>query len=246
MQTLHLPKFILTYISALLSAPWRFTHIYLSLVTGVSHDVFTRGLQKRYPWKELLKNLVNKEQLNNGYLIIDETDIDKSYADKIQGLSWIFSHRKNKFIFGYHLVVVAWTNKTITIPIAWKIYQKDNGKTKIDLAMELINYCLYTLNVNPKAWLFDSFYSAEKIIKFLNNHHQVFYSQLPKNRKLDFIQLKNINHGRPYWTEIGLIVGKMKVQVTKNRRKYYVTNTQTRTAGYLQDPLENRRNLSIY
>jgi len=61
MQTLHLPKFILTYISALLSAPWRFTHVYLSLITGVSHDVFTRGLKKRYQWKELLKLLIDPQ-----------------------------------------------------------------------------------------------------------------------------------------------------------------------------------------
>jgi putative transposase len=224
MQTLHLPKFILSYASAILSAPWRFTLVYLSLKTGISHDVFTRGLQKRYPWKELLKSLTNKELLDNGYLIFDETDIDKSFAGIIQGLSWLFSHRKNKYIFGYHLVVIAWTNNTITIPLAWKIYQKDSGKTKIDLALELIQYCLSTLNIHPKAWLFDSFYSAEDILKFLNEHNQKFYSQLQKNRLLDFENLKNINNGRPYWTKTGLIKGKIEVQVVKNRRKYYVTN----------------------
>lgn len=224
MQTLHLPKFILTYANALLSAPWKFTLVYLSLITGISHDVFTRGLQKRYPWKELLKNLASKEQLDSGYLIFDETDIDKSFAGIIQGLSWLFSHRKNKYIFGYHLVVIAWTNNIITIPLAWKIYQKDSGKTKIDLALELIQYCLFNLNIHPKAWLFDSFYSAEDILKFLNKRKQKFYSQLPKNRLLDFEHLKDINNGRPYWTRIGLIKGKIKVQVIRNRRKYYFTN----------------------
>lgn len=224
MQTIHLPKFILTYANALLSAPWKFTLVYLSLITGISHDVFTRGLQKRYPWKELLKNLASKEQLDNGYLIFDETDIDKSFAGIIQGLSWLFSHRKNKYIFGYHLVVIAWTNNTVTIPLAWKLYQKDSGKTKIDLALELIQYCLSNLNIHPKAWLFDSFYSAEDILKFLNQRNQKFYSQLPKNRLLDFEHLKDINNGRPYWTKIGLIKGKIKVQVIRNRRKYYLTN----------------------
>jgi putative transposase len=224
MQTLHLPKFILTYISALLSAPWRFTHVYLSLITGVSHDVFTRGLKKRYQWKELLKLLIDPQHLNSGYLLFDETDIDKSFAGKIQGLSWLFSHRKNKYIFGYHLVVIAWTNNIITIPLAWKIYRKDSGKTKIDLALELIQYCMLSLNIQPKAWLFDSFYSAENILDFLNKNKQKFYSQLPKNRLLDFKHLKEINSGRPYWTKVGLIKGKIKVQVVKNRRKYYVTN----------------------
>ena len=224
MRTYSLPKFILSYATALLSAPWRFTLVYLSLITGVSHDVFTRGLQKQYHWKKLLISLVDKKLLDSGYLIVDETDIDKSFAGKILGLSWLFSHRKNKFILGYHLVVMVWTNNIITIPLGWKLYQKDSGKTKIDLALELMRYCLFNLNIHPKAWLFDSFYSAEAILKFLNERHQKFYSQLPKSRLLDFQHLKDINNGRPYWTKSGFIKGKINVQVVKNRRKYYVTN----------------------
>lgn len=125
---------IVTYGKALLQAPWRFNLMYVSLVAGVSHDWLTRGLHKSYHWKELLRLLVASRLLEQGYLIIDETDVDKSYAKVITGLSWIFSHRKNKHIFGLHIVVICWTNKTITIPLAWKIYQKGSGKTKIDLS----------------------------------------------------------------------------------------------------------------
>jgi len=49
MQTYSLPKFILSYATALLSVPWRFTLV----ITGVSHDVFTRGLQKQYQKTQL-------------------------------------------------------------------------------------------------------------------------------------------------------------------------------------------------
>ena len=162
--------------------------------------------------------------LRDGYLIIDETDVDKSFANKIACLGWIFSHRKNKHIFGLHLVVVAWTNEKITIPLAWKIYNKANGKTKLDLAMELIDYCLFTLRIKPKTWLFDSFYASEKLLKYLLKHKQVFYSQLPKRRLLNNHALYTFYQGRPYWQETGVIKGGVKVQVVKNRRKYYVTN----------------------
>lgn len=221
---MQLPRFILSYATALLQAPWRFTLVYLSSLSNTSHDFLTRGLQKKYSWKKLLQILVDTKELAQGYLIIDETDIDKSFAEKIQGLSWIFSHRKNKYIYGYHVVVIAWTNTNVTIPLAWKIYRKDSGKTKIDLAIELITYCLFTLRIQPKAWLFDSFYASERILKFLINHQQVFHSQLPKNRTLDHIALKDINYGRPYWTKGGVIKGSIHVQVVRNRRKYYVTN----------------------
>lgn len=223
-KNMQLPRFILSYSKALLQAPWRFTLVYLSSLSTTSHDFLTRGLQKKYSWKQLLEIFLNNKVRAEGYLIIDETDIDKSFAEKIAGLSWIFSHRKNKYIYGYHVVVIAWTNEKLTIPLAWKIYRKDSGKTKIDLAMELITYCLFTLKIQPKAWLFDSFYASEKILKFLINHQQVFHAQLPKNRTLDHIALKEINSSRPYWTKGGVIKGSIKVQVVRNRRKYYVTN----------------------
>lgn len=219
-----LPNFIITYARSLLSAPWRFTLVYLSLLSGISHDVFTRGLKKKYSWKQILRMFVTGTMLNGGYLIVDETDIDKTFADKIPCLSWIFSNRKKRYIFGLHLVVIVWTNGTITIPLAWKIYQPGTGVTKIDLAKELISYCLFILRLHPTAILFDAFYAAEKILKFLTIHHQVFYSQLPKNRKFDHESLSRHNKGRPYWMKVGTIKGNIRVQIVKNRRKYYITN----------------------
>jgi len=221
---MQLPAFIVTYAKALLSAPWRFTLVYLSLFSGTSHDFLTRGLKRRYHWKQLLQTLLSNQILSEGYLIIDETDIDKSFGEKIPCLGWLWSHRKNKYIFGLHLVVICWTNDTITIPITWKLYKKGSGKTKLDLAMELIQYCLFTLRIQPKAFLFDSFYASEQLLKYLIHHKQFFFSQVPKNRKFNQIFLRDMNQGRPYWQETGVIRGGITVQVVKNRRKYYVTN----------------------
>lgn len=221
---MQLPTFIVAYATALLSAPWRFTLVYLSVFAGRSHDFLTRGLQQKYHFKQLLQLLLNDQMLSEGYIIIDETDVDKSFGEKIPCLGWIYSHRKNKYIFGLHIVVAVWTNTKVTIPLGWKIYKKDCGITKIDLAMQLIQYCFFTLQIQPKAFLFDSFYASETLLKYLINHQQTFYSQLPKNRKLGNITLAHMHNGRPYWQETGVIRGGIKVQVVKNRRKYYVTN----------------------
>jgi len=222
---MFLPKKIVPYATALLSAPYRFNVVYLSYFVDRSHDFLTRSLQtKVYRWKTILVHFLWNKCLNLGYLIIDETDIDKSFAENIKGLSWVFSHRKNKHIFGYHIVAVVWTNGTITIPLGWKVYNKRNGKTKIDLALELIVYCTGALKIKPKAWLFDSLYASEKILKFLNRSDLLFYCQIPKNRLFNHQQLKYHNKGRPYWTECGYIKGKLYVQIVKNRRKYFLTN----------------------
>jgi hypothetical protein len=221
---MQLPKFIEVYLRVLLSAPWRFNLCYLSLKLGRSHDYLTRNLKKKYHFKDLLKLLLGRKNLNNGYIIIDETDVDKSYAKKIKGLGWIYSHRKRKHIFGYYIVVAVWTNGKITIPLGWKIYKKGGEQTKLDLALKLIKYCLWNLNIEPCAFLFDSFYASEKLLKHLISQKQFFVTQLHKNRNLNHQQVRTINMGRPYWTERGLLTGNINVQVVKNRRKYYATN----------------------
>jgi hypothetical protein len=224
MKSANLPSFILTYITGLLVSPWRFTLVYLSLRVGKSHDYLTRGLAKKYPWKDLLRSLASTQTLSAGYIVFDETDIDKSFGEKVPCLGWIFSHRKNKYIFGLHLIVIAWTNGKVTIPLGWKIYQKGSGKTKIDLALELINYVVFVLGVRPKAFLFDSLYAAEKVLRFLVIHNLIFYSQLPSNRLFEGKQLHIHHNNRPYWTAVGYIKGKLYVQIVKNRKKYYITN----------------------
>lgn len=223
-----LPKIIISYSQALLSASLKYNLVHLTHFARNSHDQLTRALRNRFPWKTIFLHFLLNHCLNNGYLIVDETDIDKSFAKAISGLAWIFSHRKNKYIFGYHLVVVVWTNGTITIPITWKLWQKSSDpskqKTKQALALEMIKFCTFILNIKPHAWLFDALYASEPILKFLNNHSLNFFSQVPKNRKFNHQQLKFWYKNRPYWQDIGYIKGKIKVRVVKNRKKYFITN----------------------
>lgn len=224
MQSFPLPKFVEIYLQALLSAPWRFTLLYLSLVANKSHDYLTRGLKKKYSFKELFKLLLSRQELNEGYIIIDETDVDKSFAEKIRGAGWIYSNRKQKHVFGFHIVTAVWTNQKITIPLGWKIYQKGGDKTKLDLALELVKYTLFNLNIKPKAFLFDSFYASEEVLKYLISRDQYFVSQVHKNRKLDQEEVRYIDKGRPYWKRTGSLTGNIQVQAVKNKRKYFITN----------------------
>jgi len=219
-----LPKFVEIYLHALLSAPWRFNLFYLSLFSGKSHDYLTRNLKRKYHFKDILKLLLSGKALNDGYIVIDETDVDKSFAKKMTGAGWIYSNRKKKHIFGYHIVTLVWTDEKVTLPLGWKIYEKGGEKTKLDLALELIRYSLFNLNINPKAFLFDSFYASEKLLKYLIDHNQIFVSQVHKNRKLSNEEVRFIEKGRPYWKKAGFLTGQVKVQAVKNKRKYFVTN----------------------
>ena len=196
----------------------------LSAVVSLSHDRLTRLLYHRYPWHQLLSTLASSKRLTEGCLIIDDTEIDKSYAQKITGCGWLRSHKQNKYFYGLHVVVLAWTNGKQTLPLAWKVYKKGGEKTKIDLALELLGYGLLLLRGKPKAVLFDAFYASERMLKFLTKRGVMFYSQLPKTRLFNHRQLNTRHQGRPYWADKGIIKGSLEVQVVKHRRKYYVTN----------------------
>jgi len=44
------------------------------------------------------------------------------------------------------------------------VMQKSAGKSKQNLALEMMMYCTFVLRIKPNAWLFDSLYASEKIL----------------------------------------------------------------------------------
>lgn len=222
---MHLPTSILPYLVGILSAPWKFNTVYLACIVGTSHDQLTRALHHRYPFQQTLyARACLHRKLNHGYLIIDETEVDKSWCRKIPLLMWIKSHRGKPYVYGHHLVVLAWTDGVTTFPLQWKVYQPVSGVTKLDLAKELLVWAIDQQHIIPESVLFDAFYSQGKIIHYLHQRKIHFFTQLRKNRLFNHHQLRTHHQGRPYWQDQGLIKGKLPVTVVKVRRKYFATN----------------------
>lgn len=218
-----LPQKIIPYSLALLQASNKISTTFLSHFIQKSHDFLTRSLKIRMLWKKVFENLVRLLCVKgNWYIVFDETEIDKSYSKVVQGLSWLYSHLEGGYIYGYQLVVIVVTNDLITIPLAWKFYKKKD-KTKIELAIELLNYALKIIP-HPEAVIFDSLYSSEKMLKLLCKLKLKFFTQIAKNRTLTHKQVKYHNNGRPYWEKSGTLKGGINVRVVKFRRKYFITN----------------------
>lgn len=238
---MQLPKSILPYFVAKLWAN-NSTTTHLSRMVNKSHDFLTRALKNVFSWKTYLRIFLKGIDLKDGYFVFDETEINKSFAKKIFGLGWIYSHLEGKYILGLQIVVIAWTNGKKTIPLAWKIYRKKSKenkdlrhKTKVDLAMELLKYCIAEICSKPKGVLFDSFYSAEKLLKLVVENKLKFYAQVEKTRTLNHLQIQYHNKGRPRWTKSGLIKGNIYVRITKHDRKYFLTNDLRVTGKELRD-----------
>lgn len=225
---MSLPKNAISYIKGLMCVFENATCVSLSEISKNSHDSLARVLsEKKFCWQTLLQNFILRTfgKLQDGYLIIDDTIISKQFARHIENVAWLWDSKINRSILGLNLVLIAWSNGKVTIPLALKVYQKKNGKTRIDLAVELIHYAK-SLGIKPKYITFDSWYAADKIFKAVRICHWKFVTQLKSNRKLNNIPLKEIKKN-PYWMMLGKITGGTKVIVVRNGKKYFATNDLT-------------------
>lgn len=222
---MSLPKNVISYIKGLMCVFENATCVSLSEISENSHDSLTRVLNERkFCWQILLQNFIMRTfgKLQDGYLIIDDTVISKQFAKKIENLSWIFDSKIGKAILGLQIVLIAWSNGKVSIPLAFRVYQNKSGKTRIDLAIELIRYAK-RIGIKPKYVTFDSWYAADKIFKAVRKCRWKFITQIKSNRKLNGIPLKEIQRN-PYWMMLGKITGGTKVIVVRNGKKYFATN----------------------
>ncbi len=218
---------IVPYVRGLLTVAEAATCTALArVVKRVSHDRLSRILKdQQLEWQTLLRaaalRIVGK--LHGGWLIIDDTVMNKSFAKKMEGLAWVYCSKEQRSVLGLNLVVLAWSNGTVTVPLAVKIWKKNGGKSKYDLALTLLSYARNILQLQPKYVVFDSWYTSQKILKRLQYYRWTFYSQLKKNRLFNG---GSVSTWRPtrYWTERGVIFGKLNVLVVKHGGKYFVTN----------------------
>jgi len=219
-----------SYLVGLLRVAHNANCVRLATITNISHDGLSRVLKSAVSksllqvTRTLFKTL---EKISVGYLIIDDTTINKEYARVIELCHWLWSTNGSRYIFGYNLVVLMWSNGVITIPLTWSFYKKELDKkdqvTKIDLALELLEYAKKDLCVATTEIMFDSFYSAQSILKRCEEYGWHYYTKVKSNRTLNGKQAKK-HQRNPYWEEIGMLSCKLKARVIRHGRRYFLTN----------------------
>lgn len=189
-----------------------------------SHDQMARFLVKRRLWHRWMLWIVQKlfGVLTGGYLIVDDTVIAKPYAKDLKGASFVHSSVLDRIVYGYEVVFLCWTNGMITIPLSWRWYKK-NGKTRIDLAMDLLHEAKYRWHLSPRYILFDKYYGADRILDRIADYQWKFVGQLKCNRIInaapiceDLVDEGDVTHG---W-----ITDHVKVTIIKYDEKWFFTN----------------------
>ena len=158
-----------------------------------SHDAFTRLLQRQPPDTDALWNEVNSiVQPENGFLIADDTLLDKPYAKKMDLVYHQWSGKQHRIVNGINVCTLLWTNGSAMIPVDFRIYDiKSDGKTKNDHFEDMLHRAKER-NFKPNLVLFDSWYSSVDNLKIIRKYGWHWLTRLKKNRLVNPDNTKNI------------------------------------------------------
>lgn len=213
----------------------------------VSHDRLQRLLVFEGKWNQYIQKhyscltkLRKSSSEKKTYLIIDDTVIAKPYSKELDLLSWIFSPSDRQYLYGINVVFVIWTDGKTRFPIGFRIWYKEDKKTKIDLAMELLNEAKKTYKIKPGYVLMDSFYPAAKLLKMIRKFRWHWISKIKSNRLLDNTQVQEFFSYR-YGKHIGKLSENIKALVVKDNDNYWATSDLSLQSAEVKQRYRNRQ-----
>jgi putative transposase len=158
-----------------------------------SHDAFTRLLQRQPPDTEALWNEVKEfVQLKECFLVLDDTLLDKPYAEKIELVYPLWSGKHHRVVEGINITTMLWTDGTPIIPIDFRIYDKNtDGKSKNNHFRDMLDKAKER-GFEPDFVLFDSWYSGIDNLKALRKLKWHWLTRLKKNRLVNPDDVENV------------------------------------------------------
>ena len=160
--------------------------------------------------------------LKGGSLILDDSFVFRYESGQLK-LKKLKDSAHNRYAHGFNVVLLIWTNGTIRIPVGFRLFLAQPGEpSKICLALELLEEARM-IGLQPKYVLFDSWYSAESILNWVDQTGWLFVTQLRKNRLLDAVPVKVDR--RPYWVKVGKLQKvRCETRVIRHGKRYLVSN----------------------
>ena len=201
----------------------------------ISHDKLQRLLQIEQKWNLYLMkqygHLIKKPDCikykksikTKTLLIIDDTVIAKPYSKELDILSWLWSSSDGRYLYGINVVFVIWTDGHTRFPIGFRLWNKYDEKTRIDLAMEILKDAKKTYKLNPDYVLMDSFYPAAKLLKLIRKFRWHWITKIKSNRLVNNIQIKKLFSYR-YGSQTGRLSQRIKALVVKDNDNYWATS----------------------
>jgi len=198
-----------------------------------AHDALTRLLHRLEPSSEALwaeaQPQVARQQ---GVLVLDDSTLDKFYAQKIELVTRHWSGKHQQVVQGINLITLLWSDGDSCIPCDYRLYDKPtDGATKNDHFRQMLATA-QARGFQPACVLFDSWYSSLENLKAIRGYGWRWLTQLKANRLVNPEGRGNRPVSQVELGEQGTVVhlkgyGFVKVflMVTPNGdREYWATN----------------------
>ena len=122
---------------------------------------------------------------DQGILVIDDSTLDKPYAQQMELVTRHWSGKHKQVVLGINLITLMWTDGDSQIPCDYRLYNKDaDGLSKNDHFQSLISTA-HQRGFTPQCVVFDSWYSSLKNLKTIRQYHWHWLTQLKSNRHVN-------------------------------------------------------------
>jgi hypothetical protein len=123
-----------------------------------------------------------------GFLVFDDTVIDKNFSKNIELVRSQYSGNAHKVIKGIGVVTCVYVNPQIDQfwIIDYRIYDPDgDGKSKLDHMKDMLLNCVYQKELPFWAVLMDSWYASKDMMLQIERLDKIYYCPLKDNRQVD-------------------------------------------------------------
>jgi DDE superfamily endonuclease len=151
---------------------------------NVQYFLKTTHFTPRHIWQKVKNEIVLSR---NGYIIFDDTVLDKSYSHKIELVRRQYSGNTHGLVKGIGVVNCVYYNPDICQYwlIDYRIFAPEHdGKTKLDHVKDMLK-SIQTRNIDYLYLLMDSWYATNELFKYAIGEQKIFYCPIKSNRKVD-------------------------------------------------------------
>jgi len=147
-----------------------------------AHDAFTRLLHRLEPDPETLWLEAHTQvDLLGGVLVLDDSVLDKPYAEHIDLVGRHWSGKHHTVVQGIDLVSLLWTDGDRHVPCDYRIYHDPKEATKNDHFRAMVQ-AAHARGFRPRYVLFDGWYSSLDNLKLLRGLGWAWLTRLKSNR----------------------------------------------------------------
>lgn len=174
----------------LLSSQINYTCTFLAdHLEGLTHDNVQYFLRsKRFSPRQIWQRLKHEIVLSSkGYIIFDDTVLDKSHSHKIELVRLQYSGNAHGLIKGIGIVNCVYFNPDTEQfwLMDYRIFSPDtDGKTKLNHVSDMLE-SLKKRNISYLYLLMDSWYATSDLFKYAIKEQKIFYCPIKSNRKID-------------------------------------------------------------